>query len=148
MWGDDGEDAIPIPGRQGVDGVSGITTTIPGAPGMPGDDGEDAILIRGPAGPAGTTLQWIQNEQDLGVSKRSGTWDVVGAGTYSVAGTVNIQIAPNTVTGDIGAKDALAWSPIFLTAYSPDGTTLRVFWSSVNGDVICNNISYRYSPTS
>jgi hypothetical protein len=59
MDGDTGEDAIPIPGRVGLQGVPGPTgaTGPPGfatmVPGQDGDQGEEAIPIQGRIGPTG-----------------------------------------------------------------------------------------------
>lgn len=82
-------------------------------------------------------------EADLGTEwLTSGSFDITGFSGLTVNQTIAIQQAPGPYTGKADA-DEFELSPLTVTAYAANDTTIRCYWSSNDGPV-SGNFKFTY----
>lgn len=136
MQSEPGEDGpMGPPGAQGVQGISGI----PGQPGpiifMEAEPGEDGMVgppgPAGPQGPAGGGGSGLTEfTKDLGVSRRSGTFDITGLSGLTPDKVVSIVQTATPIASKGNARDEPEMDLIRLTGYVVNATTIRAYWQS------------------
>jgi len=141
----DGED-----GETGPIGPRGFTGAT-GAAGPPGVDGEDGVDgAQGPPGPTGAAgapggggLTLTAVVKDLGVARRSGTFDITGLAGLTPGRPVLIvqTMAPVTSHGD--ARDEAEFDAVQATGYVVDAATIRVIWWAPG--VIVGDVAFAYA---
>lgn len=138
LQGEDGEEGLTIVGPQGIQGAAGIA----GADGLngitafivsEGADGEDAQVIPGPKG-LSIGLSYTSVTKNLGVSGRSGTFDITGLSGLTTGKMVNIIQTAEAVASKGNAIDEVEMDLISLTGYVLNSTTIRVYWSCAGGN--------------
>lgn len=135
--GEDAEDVI-IPGPPGNAGATGTPGTagaigLTGPPGLPGDDADDPLVIVGPRGATGTSGgsgTQTAFTKDLGVSRRSGTFDVTGLTGLTADNSYDVRQSGAAIATKGNARDEPEMDTIVVTAYALDTTSLRCYWQA------------------
>lgn len=147
-------------GTPGATGATGPAVfleaeSIEGEPGTPGARGADGAAgsvgqtgVQGPAGPAVfleaeagedgwaglpflvPPLGWTHFTQDLGASKRSGTFDITGLSGISPDQHVDVMQTARAIASKGNARDEFEMDAIQLTGYVVDTATIRCYWNA------------------
>lgn len=148
---------IGAPGLDGMDGADGVDG-LPGAagaagpvgpagmfvPGLDADEPEYPYLIPGPAGPPGASGSGAMTAlvQDLGVARRSGTFDITGLSGLVADRVVTIVQTAAAVASKGNARDEPEMDQVQATGYVVDATTIRAYWQAPN--VVVGNVAFGY----
>lgn len=145
------ESEIPIFGGGGSVGAIGPTgdtgpagVTGPPGFGFDGDDGVDSY-IPGPQGIAGNPAAstYMDFTEDLGVSDRSGTFDITGLSGLTADKNVVVVQTAQAIASKGNARDEFEMDNIQLTGYVLSTTSIRVYWQAPN--VVVGTYAFAYS---
>lgn len=121
-----------------------------GPPGPQGEDGLDGE--RGPKGDTGATgaqgtsgggLTFTALIKDLGVSNRSGSFDITGLAGLTADKQVLVSQSAAVIASKGNARDELEIEPIHATGYVVNSSTLRVYWNAAN--VVVGEYAFGYT---
>lgn len=122
-----------------LDELQDVVLTAP----APGDvlqfDGTDWVNL--PAG-SGSGEAWNDFTQDLGVARRSGTFDITGLSGLIAGKVVSIVQTAAVIASKGNARDEFEFDSIALTGYVVDATTIRVYWEADN--VVVGTYAFAY----
>lgn len=149
-----GEGIDGEPGPPGAQGPTGQTGGIgpqglSGPPGMEAEPPDDPLMIPGPQGPQGAPGggggggAYTDFSKDLGVSKRSGTFDITGLSGLTPNKVVSIVQTAAQIASKGNARDEPEMDLIQLTGYVVDASTIRAFWNAQGVVVGSYNFAYQ-----
>jgi hypothetical protein len=83
--------------------------------------------------------------QNLGVARRSGTFDIVAAGpTFQASQIVPIFQTAGAITAKGNAHDEPEMTAISIVAYAINTTDLRCYWHTVSEDIYVGDAEFAY----
>jgi len=88
-----------------------------------------ATIAPGSGGPGGGVV-YTNFTRDLGVSCRSGTFDITGLSGLTSGKVVEVIQTAAQIASKGNARDEFEMDNIQLTGYVFDATTIRVYWNS------------------
>lgn len=148
----DGEMGPPGPaGVVGTAGASGATGPIgpPGIPGLDAEEPEIPYLIPGPKGDTGPAggggAAPTKFTKDLGVARRSGTFDITGLSGLTADKVVTIVQTADQISSKGNARDEPEMDQIDITGYVVDASTIRAYWFSANRSVVVGTYAFAYT---
>jgi hypothetical protein len=129
-------------GSNGADGAKGRSVISPFV--QDGDDGTFLPLrgrkgADGAAGGAGTQTAFTK---DLGVARRSGTFDVTGLSGLTADNSYDVRQSGAKITSKGDARDEPEMDTILCTAYALDATSLRAYWFSSDKSVVVGTYAF------
>lgn len=92
--------------------------------------------------PPGFTL--TEFTKDLGVARRSGTFDITGLSGLIADKLVSIIQTASKIASKGDARDESEMDMIVATGYVLDSTTIRAYWFSSNGSVVVGDYNFAY----
>jgi hypothetical protein len=95
---------------------------------MPGEDGDSPFFLPGPPGLSAGA--WVEFTKDLGVARRSGTFDVTGFSGLTVGAPVLVVQTDTAIASKGNATDEGEMNTIVVTAYALTTSSIRCFWYS------------------
>ena len=81
--------------------------------------------------------------KDLGVSRRSGTFDITGLSGLTPNKVVSVVQTAAAIASKGNARDEPEMDLIRLTGYVLDANTIRVYWNA--SGVVVGNYSFAYT---
>lgn len=85
-------------------------------------------------------------EVDLGATPRaSGTFDITGLSGLNPGAGVIIQQAAGPYTGKGDQPDEAEMDALMVAAYAVNGSTLRCYWTALNGQYVSGNFKFNYA---
>lgn len=85
---------------------------------------------------------WNDFTKDLGVARRSGTFDITGLAGLAAGKVVDIRQTAAQIASKGNARDEPEMDQIELTGYVVDATTIRVYWCAPN--VVVGTYAFAY----
>lgn len=108
----------------------------------PKADGADATLVRPSNWNAQHTIAFDLVSKDLGVSNRSGTFDITGLSGLTADKPVIIMQSASGIPSKGDARDEPEMDQIQATGYTVNTTTIRVYWWCPN--VVVGTYEFEY----
>jgi hypothetical protein len=81
---------------------------------------------------------------DLGVARRSGTFDITGLSGLTADKVVNIVQTAAAISSKGDARDEAEMDHIDVTGYVVDATTIRAYWNCSSGAVCVGTYAFAY----
>lgn len=130
-----GSDAIKLDELAAPTDVTTLNATTSAHGLMPKGTGSTTTFFRSdmtqatPAGGSGAT--YTDFTKDLGVSRRSGTFDITGLSGLTADKVVNVVQTAAAIASKGNARDEPEMEQIKVTGYVVDATTIRCYWSAL-----------------
>jgi len=101
----------------------------------------DGTWAAPPSGSGGTWTKFVQN---LGVARRSGTFDVTGLSGLTTDNIIEVLQTNDPISSKGNAIDEPEMDQILLTARALNSTSFRCHWFSTNGGVVVGNYAFAW----
>ena len=144
--GTDGLDSF-LPGPAGINGTIG-KDGLPGPPGFDAEEVYEPIPIPGLAAPTGNGFNLTPFTKDLGVDRRSGTFDLTVTSvniSSSVGRTVTVVQTTDPIVSKGNARDEIEMDMILASGYVLNSNTIRVYWFSANGSIVVGTYNFGFA---
>lgn len=111
---------------------------------LPAGDEGDTLIVSGDEWVAvSSRVPFTNLIQNLGIAV-AGHFDISGLSGLTADANVHIFQSAQQVPSKGNARDEFEMDPVVATGYVVDESTVRVYWSSVNGSVIVGDVAFAY----